>query len=75
MTGNALLTDRFTARVLGGVVLAMTFLIDVSCFIFTKPEISHRATFPLVVIIPSLPLIGLAIWLFRRAAQLKPDDD
>jgi lipopolysaccharide export LptBFGC system permease protein LptF len=69
------LTDRFTARVLGGIILVMTFLIDVSCFLFTKPEISHRPTFPLVVIVPSLPLIAVAIWLFRRAAQLKSDED
>lgn len=70
-----MLTDRFTARVLGAVVLVMTLLIDISCFIFTKPEISHRPTFPLVVLIPSLPLIGVSIWLFRRASQLKVEDD
>lgn len=70
-----MLTDRFTARVLGAVVLVMTFLIDVSCFIFTKPEISHRPTFPLVVILPSLPLLALSVWLFRKAAQLEPGDD
>ena len=70
-----MLTDRFTARVLGAVVLVMTVLIDISCFLFTKPEISHRPTFPLVVILPSLPLFGLAVWLFRRAEQLKPGDD
>jgi len=69
------LTDRFTARVLGAVILVMTVLIDVSCFMFTKPEISHRPTFPLVVIIPSLPLIGVSIWLFRRAARLKVEED
>jgi lipopolysaccharide export LptBFGC system permease protein LptF len=69
------LNDRFTARVLGAVVLVMTLLIDVSCFIFTKPEISHRPTFPLVVLVPSLPLIALSIWLFRRAAELKVEDD
>lgn len=68
-----MLSDRFTARVLGGVVLVMTLLIDVSCFIFTKPEISHRPTFPLVVLVPSLPLVALAFWLFRRAAALKDD--
>ena len=27
-------------------MLFFTLLIDVSCFIFTRPEISHRATFP-----------------------------
>lgn len=70
-----MLTDRFTARVLGAIVLIMTILIDVSCFLFTKPEISHRATFPLVVLLPSLPLVALSVWLFRRAAQLKVEED
>jgi hypothetical protein len=69
------LSDRFTARVLGAIVLVMTLLIDVSCFIFTKPEIRSRPTFPLVVIVPSLPLIGLSVWLFRRSARLKVEDD
>jgi hypothetical protein len=65
------ITDRFTARVLGAVVLVMTFLIDVGLFLFTSPEIRHRASFPLVVIVPSLPLALLAIYFFRRAEQLK----
>lgn len=70
-----MLTDRFTAQVLGAIVLVMTILIDISCFIFTKPEISHRATFPLVVLIPSLPLFAVSFWLFRRAARLKVEED
>ncbi|MBN9166580.1 MAG: hypothetical protein BGO98_43775 [Myxococcales bacterium 68-20] len=70
-----MLTDRFTAQVLGAIVLVMTILIDVSCFIFTKPEISHRPTFPLVVLIPSLPLFAVSFWLFRRAARLKVEED
>ena len=70
-----MITDRFTARVLGAVVLIMTFLIDVSCFLFTKPEIRSRPTFPLVVLVPSLPLVAVAYYLFRRAAKLKAEDD
>lgn len=66
-----MLTDRLTARLLGAVVLLMTFTINIGCFFFTKPEIRARPTFPLVVLIPSLPLIALAIWLFRRARSLK----
>jgi cytochrome bd-type quinol oxidase subunit 2 len=69
------LTDRSTARILGAVVLVMTLLIDISCFLFTKPEISHRPTFPLVVILPSLPLLGFGIWLFWKSGQLKAEDD
>lgn len=70
-----MLTDRFTARVLGAVVLVMTILIDISCFMFTKPEIRARATFPLVILVPSLPLFAASYWLFRRAERLKADDD
>jgi len=69
------ITDRFTARVLGAVVLLMTFLIDVGCFMFTQPEISHRPTFPLVVIVPSLPLVAFGVYLLRRAARLKVEED
>jgi hypothetical protein len=69
------ITDRFTARVLGAVVLIMTALIDISCFLFTKPEIRMRPTFPLIVIVPSLPLVALAVYLFRRAARLSADDE
>jgi hypothetical protein len=60
------INDRFTSRVLGSVILLMVFLISVSCFMFTNPEIRHRATFPLVVIGPSLPFVAVAVWLLRR---------
>lgn len=66
-----MVTDRFTAQVLGGVVVVMTVLIDVSCFVFTKPEISHRPTFPVLVLVMSLPMIGAAVYFFRRAKALK----
>jgi hypothetical protein len=68
------ITDRFTARVLGAVVLLMTFGIVVGGFFFTKPEIRHQATFPLVVLLPSLPLVALGIYLFRKAARLPADE-
>lgn len=70
-----MLNDRFTARVLGAIVLVMTILIDISCFIFTKPEIRARPTFPLVVLVPSLPLMAASYWLFRKAEKLKPGDE
>jgi lipopolysaccharide export LptBFGC system permease protein LptF len=69
------ITDRFTARVLGAVVILMAVLIDVGCFLFTKPEISHRPTFPLVVIVPSLPLFAFGIYLLRKANRLKAEED
>lgn len=70
-----MLTDRSTARILGAIVLVMTLLIIVSCFIFTKPEIRSRPTFPLVVLVPSLPLFAASFWLFRRANKLKVEED
>ena len=66
-----MITDRFTARVLGGIVLLMAFMIDLGCFVFTKPEISHRASFPVVVLLPTLPIVLLGVYLLRRAARLK----
>jgi lipopolysaccharide export LptBFGC system permease protein LptF len=69
------ITDAFTARVLGSICLVMTLIVDVSCFIFTKPEISHRPTFPLVVILPSLPIIAFGVYLFRKASHLKTEDE
>jgi hypothetical protein len=68
------ITDRFTAKVLGAVVLLMVFVIDIGCFMFTKPEISHRATFPLVVLIPSLPFMALGIYLLRKGSRLPAED-
>jgi lipopolysaccharide export LptBFGC system permease protein LptF len=68
------ITDRFTARVLGAVVLLMAVVIDVGCFVFTKPEIRQRPTFPLVVLVPSIPLFGLGLYLLRRANRLKAED-
>jgi len=66
-----MLTDRFTARVLGGVTVAMTIVIDLSTFAFTKPEISHKPTFPLFLLVLSLPMFGAAAYFFRRAKHLK----
>lgn len=70
-----MITDRFTAQVLGALALVMTLLIDVSCFIFTKPEISHRPTFPLVVFLPSLPIVAFGVYLLRKSSRLKVEDE
>lgn len=69
-----MITDRFTARVLGGLLLMMTVLIDISCFLFTKAEIRQRLSFPLVVFIPSLPLYAAGVYLLRRASRLKEEE-
>ncbi len=66
-----MLTDRLTARILGAVVAVMTVAIVIGALFFTKPEIRARPSFPLVVLVFSLPPAALAVWLFRRASQLK----
>ena len=66
-----MLTDRLTTRILGAIVLLMTLAIDLGTVFFTKPEIRQRPSFPFVVLVLSLPLFGLAVWLFRRAAKMK----
>lgn len=70
-----MITDRFTAKVIGALVIVMTILIDVSCFIFSRPELRARATFPLVILAPSLPLFAYGIYLLRKANSLKDAGD
>lgn len=70
-----MISDQFTAKLLGAIILLMVFTIDVGCFFFTKPEISHRSTFPLVVLIPSILPVLFATYLFRRASRMKPEQD
>lgn len=67
-------TDPFTARVVGAIVLIMTLLIDVSCIVFTRPEISRQPSFPLVVFLPSIPLFAFGIYLFWRASRMKAEE-
>ena len=38
---------------------------------FTKPEISHKPTFPLLLLALSLPMLGAAAFFFHRAKTLK----
>ena len=66
-----MLNDRLTARILGAVVSLMTFAIVIGSVFFTKPEIRERPSFPIVVIVLTLPPAALAVWLFRRASRLK----
>ena len=68
------INDRLSTRVLGAMLLILTFIIDVSCFVFTKPEV-RNARFPLIVLLPSLPLLALGVWLLRRGARMPEDED
>jgi hypothetical protein len=70
-----MLTDRMTARVLGLLVLALTFLIVTSCFIFARPEIRGTARYAVVVIVPSLPLVAVGLLLLRKASRMKEDEE
>lgn len=69
-----MITDRFTARVLGLLLIFLAFVIDVSCFIFTQPELRHSPRFALIVIGPSLPLFAFGAFLLKRAERLKQEE-
>ena len=70
-----MITDRMTARVLGLLVLSLTFLIDTSCFIFARPETRGTARYAVVVIVPSLPLLAIGALLLRKASRMKEDEE
>lgn len=65
-----MITDRFTARVLATTIFVLGALIDLSMFLFVNPATRARPDFPLLVLVPSLPIfvVGLVIW--RRGSKL-----
>jgi len=71
------ITDRFTARVLGMLVLVFALIIDVSCLVLSRPETRSQPGFIAIVIIPSLPLFAFGAYLLRRASRMpeSPEDD
>jgi len=69
------INDRFTAKVLGLVLIVFSLLIDASFFMFSTPEAKAKSGFVLIVLLPSLPFIAGGIVLLRRAEKLKEDDD
>ena len=70
-----MITDRLTAKVLGLLMIILSVIIDVSCFIFVRADIRARAAFPLIVILPSLPFLVGGAWLIRKGSHLKDEDD
>ncbi len=68
-----MLTDRVTAKVLGLLVVALTLLIDISCFIFARPETRQSPRFAVIVLVMSVPLFVISALLFRKASKL-PDE-
>ncbi len=68
-----MITDRMTAMVLGYVVFVMTALIDMSCFIFARPETRSSPRFAVVVLVTSLPLIIAGALLVRKGASMKKE--
>lgn len=66
-----MITDRFTARVLGALVLSLALIIDVSCFLFARPETRSQPRFGVVVAVSSIPLFAIGAWLLRKASSLK----
>jgi cytochrome bd-type quinol oxidase subunit 2 len=68
-----MITDRTTAKILGLVVLAVSLIIVVSCFIFARPETRKSPRFPVVVLVSSLPMFVASGLLFLKAARMKED--
>ena len=70
-----MINDRFTAKVIGLVLILFALLIDASFFMLSAPEAKAKPGFALIVIIPSLPFIGIGVYLLRKAERLKQEDD
>ena len=70
-----MIEDRFTARVLGLLLVVLALIIDVSMFVFVQPEVRAKPGFPLLVIVPSLPIFAFGVALLRRASKLKESED
>jgi len=70
-----MITDRLTAKVIGLLVIVLAMLIDVSCFIFVRPEVRAKPGFAAIVVVPSLPLFVAGALLLRKASRMKPDAD
>ena len=70
-----MITDRMTARVLGLLVLSLSFIIDVSCVIFARAETRQNPRFFVVVAVTSLPLFAVGALLLRKASRMKEDED
>ena len=70
-----MINDRFTAKVIGLVIILFALLIDASFFMLSKPEAKAKPGFALIIIVPSLPFIALGIYLLRKGDRLKEDED
>lgn len=69
-----MITDPLTAKVLGLLVVLLAILIDVSCFMFTRPELRAAPGFAAIVIVPSLPLFVVGALLIRKGLRMKDED-
>jgi lipopolysaccharide export LptBFGC system permease protein LptF len=70
-----LINDRFTAKVLGLVIIIFALLIDASFFMLSKPEAKAKPGFAIIVLVPSLPFIGIGLYLLRRGERMKREED
>lgn len=70
-----MINDRFTAKVLGLVIILFALLIDASFFMLSKPEAKAKPGFAFIILVPSLPFIGFGVYLLRKAERLKEEDD
>jgi hypothetical protein len=69
-----MITDRTTAKILGLVVLVLSVLVVVTCFLFARPETRQSPRFSVVVIVTSLPMFAASALLFLKASRMKEDE-
>lgn len=69
-----MLDDRFTARVLGGVIVVFTLLVVVSTLVLAPPEAKQNPSFPVAVVLSALPFLIGGVVVLRKAKHL-PDDE
>jgi lipopolysaccharide export LptBFGC system permease protein LptF len=70
-----MINDRFTAKVLGLVIILFALLIDASFFMLSTPEAKAKPGFAVIVLVPSLPFIGIGLYLLRRGERMKREED
>jgi uncharacterized membrane protein len=68
-----MITDRMTARVLGLIVLVLALIIDVTCFLFARPETRESSRYVVVVAVTSAPLFLVGGLLLLKGSRMKDD--
>jgi hypothetical protein len=71
----AVISDAFTARVIGCMVVIFVLIIDVSTAMFSRPQGSPLFPFAFYVSLPSVPFIIAGLVLIARAKRFDRGGD